>query len=177
MSCRLSGWMVFLFWLLGCSQSDTPETGAQTPSNTNKSISIPEPYRIEITGGKYRWHVRYPGPDGVLDSPDDIAVERDLHVPLGIEIELQLKSNDYVYLLSLPQFHLKQIAVPTLDFTLTFRSDEIGEFDLDGDEFCGDPHPELKGLLFVQSRAQFETWVREQESLQATKATESSDNR
>jgi cytochrome c oxidase subunit 2 len=175
MSSWLSRGIVFLLLPLpfGCSRSDTSQTVARTQPEAIESMSIPEPYQVEITGQKYRWHVRYPGPDGALDSPDDFTDERDVHVPVGVETVLQLRSADYVYLLSLPQFHLKEIAVPTLDFTLTLRPTAVGEYDLDGDEFCGDPHPELKGSLIVQSIPQFEDWVRQQSALSESKAGES----
>ena len=149
--------------MTGCSSSAcltslTPGNGA-APAN---EILIPQPYRIEITGDQYQWHVRYPGFDGVLATSDDVMTGPVVHVPENTEIIFQLKSTDFVYLLSLPQFRLKEIAVPGLDFSITFRPDTMGEFAREGDDLCGDSHPEMTGRLIVESRPQFVSWLRQQ---------------
>lgn len=160
-ACRFG---VFCFIVLpGCApQAVTPQSAAIVAVAEKPAVQISEPYSIEMSGNQFRWLVRYPGADGILRTADDVLSQRDVHIPVGITIDLKLKSNDYVYLLSLPEFRAKEVAVPTLEFSLQFRAEDIGEYTLDGDEFCGDPHPELKGRLFVESIEQFQDWIRHQ---------------
>ena len=151
---------------IGCSSSDWLPSFSFCSSDSSKSVTneilIPQPYRIEITGGQYRWKVRYPGFDGILSTSDDVIIGPTIHIPEDTEILFELKSTDFVYLLSLPHFHRKEIAVPGLDFSIKVHPDTIGEFALEGDDLCGDSHPEMNGRLIVESRPQFESWLRQQ---------------
>ena len=53
----------------------------------------PGPLLIQITGEEFTWQFRYPGPDGSLHTDDDIIKPgKELHLPLGIEIEVELTS-------------------------------------------------------------------------------------
>ena len=139
-------------------QQEAPVASAIPPVK----FEIREPLSIEMTGSHYRWQIRYPGADNPLLINDDVLTERHVHVPVGTNIRIVLKSDDYVYVLSFPEFGLKEIAVPSLEFCLTFRPTVLGQFALDGDELCGDPHPELRGQLIVESRDEFLTWLERQ---------------
>lgn len=118
--------------------------------------------RIEITGFEFQWHVRYPGPDGVLGTDDDVKDRQHVHVPQGRDVELVLHSRDYLYTLALPHASLKEIAVPDLTFSLRFTPEEVGSYELLGDQFCGYSHPDLMGELVVMTETDFERWSREQ---------------
>jgi cytochrome c oxidase subunit II len=147
----------------GCfSASSAHPASATSDSQSVATVQINEPYVIEITGGKYQWHVRYPGVDGILATTDDVLTQRDIHVPLDTDVELLLKSRDFVYSLALPEFKLREIAVPELALRMDFHPAKTGQYQLVGDEFCGDPHPELTGTLFVESTDQFKKWLVEQ---------------
>ncbi len=124
------------------------------------TAKIPEPFCIEMTGSNYRWHVRYPDSEGRFAEQNE-RTTRDIHVPDQTNVVLVLKSDDYVYTLELPQYQMKEIAVPKLEFRMEFRTPEAGRFPLLGDELCGDPHPELKGDLIVEPREQFLKWLKE----------------
>ena len=79
----------------------------------------PGPLRIQITGEEYTWQFRYPGPDGELQTDDDITkLGKELHLPLGMEVEIELTSRDYIYTFALPHLDLHQVAVPDLTFAL-----------------------------------------------------------
>lgn len=150
----------------GCSDTSdrVPDSYSATSLGSPSSPAvILEPYCIEVTGHEYRWEVRYPGADGLLATDDDLLTLRNVHVPQGTDVILLLKSLDYVYVMALPHFGLKEMAVPTLEFRMSFQSNEVGEFVLLGDELCGDPHPELKGHLIVEPRDRFLIWLNLQE--------------
>ena len=122
----------------------------------------PGPLRIQITGEEYIWQFRYPGPDGALNTADDIVkLGKELHLPLGIEIELELTSRDYIYTFALPHLDLHQVAVPDLTFALAFTPQTTGVFAFVGDQMCGFEHESLNGRVVVEPPAAFVAWLAE----------------
>ena len=165
--CRIAVWLLITLLFNGCfdgsfSQSQVPVGHENNASVEGNPVQIPEPYTIEITGTDYRWRVRYPGIDGLLATNDDVIRFRDVHIPTETNVELVLKSADFVYGLALPEFQKREIAVPNLEFRVCLRPTVSGTYALNGDEFCGDPHPELTGVLIVESRERFQQWLVQQ---------------
>ena len=149
----------------GCFDKGRPVTDTRAVTLRGSPLTtsvIHEPYCIEVTGHEYRWEVRYPGVDGLLATDDDLMTVRNVHVPQETDVVLLLKSLDYVYVMALPKFGLKEMAIPTLEFRMSFHPQEAGQFALLGDELCGDPHPELKGHLIVEPREHFLAWLHRQ---------------
>jgi len=116
----------------------------------SSALPISEPYRIEVTGNDHRWEVRYPGA---------VRTGRSGHVPVATHVIFVLKSKDYVYTLGIPQYGLKEIAVPDLEFQMEFRPSAAGRFSLLGQELCGDPDGDFQGQLIVEPRDQFARWL------------------
>ena len=120
----------------------------------------PEPLHIEVTGENYAWQFRYSGPDGSLQTADDICVPGpDLHLPVDWDIELEFTSRDYIYVFALPLLQLNQVAVPELAFELAFKTEVAGVFAFAGDQICGISHESLNGHLVVESPAAFVAWL------------------
>ena len=120
----------------------------------------PGPLRIQITGEEYIWQFRYPGPDGTLQTDDDIIKPgKELHLPLGMSIELELTSRDYIYTFALPHLDMHQVAVPDLTFALAFTPQTSGAFAFVGDQMCGFKHESLNGHVVVESPAAFVDWL------------------
>ena len=150
-------WLTILH-LVGCGHHSTDKP--ETTSPDNRAVHHRAgPLVVEVTGSDYQWHLRYPGADGRLGTPDDIHAVRHPHVPVQTETRFRLNSRDYLYKFAVPRLNLKEIAVPDLTFTLEFVVDETGEIEFRGDQFCGYSHPELSGTLFVESPKDFEAWL------------------
>jgi cytochrome c oxidase subunit 2 len=115
------------------------------------SEASPTGYEVEVVGKDRQWTARYPGPDGTLHSPDDLVTPGQIHVPQGVPVTLHLKSEDRLYLFSLPHEDLSEIAVPGLAFTLNFTPERSGEFPLMGGQLCGIPN-QRHGTLHVLPR-------------------------
>ena len=121
---------------------------------------LPQPLRIQITGEEFTWQFRYPGPDGTLQTADDITKPgQELHLPLGLAVELELTSRDYIYTFALPHLDIQQVAVPDLTFALAFTPRETGVFVFVGDQMCGFEHESLNGRVVVESAAAFVAWL------------------
>jgi cytochrome c oxidase subunit 2 len=104
---------------------------------------------IEMTGQDYSWRIRYAGPDGRFETQDDFHVARQLVAPVDSEIEIQLKSNDYIYSLEAPHADKRVIAVPDMTFCLRFEASTLGRFVLPEEQFCSYAHPDLVATLTV----------------------------
>jgi len=107
---------------------------------------------VEVTGDDFNWYFRYPGPDGVLGTSDDRHSMQNLFLPDNSNVDLKLISNDYVYMFSLPELGMREIAVPGLSFELQFTTRDEQILDLMGDQMCGFAHESLIGKVYVQNQ-------------------------
>lgn len=165
-SSLLSAGLLLTLTSESCTRSLQPgfESAGSATSVAAEKVSpavpkIPEPYRIQVTGSINGWQVRYPNASGRLETETDVPAVRDIHVPLDANVVIDLKSSDYVYLIAIPHFGLKEIAVPGLEFQIEFRLHEAGQFELIGEELCGEPHSELQGSLIVEPEERFLDWL------------------
>lgn len=132
--------------LISCSQSQ------KTP-NKIKSITI------NVTGDNYNWIFRYPGQDGLMGNSDDFFSKQNLYLPNNSLVTLHIESKDYLYSFGLPDYGLKQIAVPGLNHKLSFNTNTAGTTRLIGDQFCGFSHESLKGTVhIVDQNVDFYEW-------------------
>ena len=95
-----------------------------------------------------------------MHTDDDIIKPgQELHLPLGLAVELELTSRDYIYTFALPHLDLHQVAVPDLTFALAFTPQTTGAFAFVGDQMCGFEHESLNGRVVVESPAAFVAWL------------------
>ena len=66
----------------------------------------PHQLEIEVQAEQFAWNIRYAGPDGTLDTPDDLQTINQLHIPVGQVVLVRLKSKDVIHSLFLPQFRI-----------------------------------------------------------------------
>jgi cytochrome c oxidase subunit 2 len=124
------------------------------------------PPTVEVTARQFEWRLRYPGADGVIGTPDDIHHVNDLHIPVDTDVMVHLKSMDVLHSFFLPNLRIKQDAVPGHVIPVWFRAKETGTFDLVCAELCGWGHYKMKGRLTVQSRPEYEDWLRQMHQAQ-----------
>ena len=121
------------------------------------------PLRIEARGSDRDWNFSYLGPDGTLDTADDIKSRGEMNLPVGAEVVINLRSDDFIYVFSCPDLGLKEIAVPDLEFSISFTAERPGEFNLLMDPMCGFrlPPGETMGRIKVAGANDFRQWLRE----------------
>lgn len=132
---------IFLFCaalLPACNVADTPPA--------------PGAITVDVTGDDFNWHFRYPGTDGVLGTDDDKHSVQNLYLPENTQVKLKLHSKDYLYSFALPDFDVKEIAVPDMDFELNFHTGSEASLPLLGDQFCGFSHKSLMGEVRIQNQ-------------------------
>jgi cytochrome c oxidase subunit 2 len=128
------------------------------------------PVTAEITGRQFNWDVRYPGNDGELYTPDDIfRYDGEIHLPMGEEVLLLIKSSDVLHSFFLPNVRMKQDVVPGMSQYMWFKVTETGEFDIVCAELCGWGHYKMKGRVTFQAREDYDKWLAEKYAEQEAK--------
>ena len=100
---------------------------------------------VRIVAQQWAWSFVHPGPDGKLDTPDDIRTVDELHLEVGKNYHYLLEARDVLHSLSIPVFRLKQDAIPGRVVTGWFRPTVTGEHDIQCAEICGVGHGLMPG--------------------------------
>jgi cytochrome c oxidase subunit 2 len=117
---------------------------------------------VQITAKQFNWEILYPGPDGKFDTDDDKMMENDLHVPVNEVVRVRLTSKDVIHSFFVPQFRLKQDAVPGRVIEIWFQATQPGVYELPCAELCGFGHSGMLGHVTVQSAEEYQSWIKEQ---------------
>lgn len=177
---------------------------------------------IELYAKQFDWTARYPGKDGKLGESeyrqisgsnsvgmdtadvfgyDDILVKNEFHIPVGREIELNMRSRDVIHSAYLPHFRVQMNCVPgmitTFKFTPTKTTAEMKkdpyvvkmmaginaqraksgkeavEFDyiLLCNKICGASHYNMQMNLIVDTEADYNSWIAKQKIFKTVVAT------
>jgi cytochrome c oxidase subunit 2 len=144
--------------------------------NYEKAENHAKAVRVEVNAHQWAWDFRYPGLDGKFNTRDDVVVLNRLRVPVNRPVILQLAAVDVIHSFSLPNFRVKQDAVPGMVNRLWFQAKETGEYAIACQQHCGINHYLMKGVLEVMPEAQYDAWA-EQASEAATRAYDPNDTR
>lgn len=127
---------------------------------------VAKPPLVQVTGRQFEWRMRYAGKDRVIGTRDDIFAINELHLPVGEEAVIAIKSDDVLHSFFLPNARIKQDLVPGMKQFVWFRPLKTGEFDIVCAELCGWGHYKMKGRMTVESRSEFDAWLEEAEAAQ-----------
>lgn len=124
------------------------------------STSMKEAKEIaRVTARQFEWRMTYPGPDGVFDTIDDFESNSVLVIPANTPVKIRLESKDVLHSFFLPNFRIKQDAVPGMSIPVWFEGRKIGEYDLVCAELCGWGHYKMKARIVVKSPADYREWL------------------
>ena len=126
--------------------------------------------QIEVTAEQFAWNVRYAGADNKFDTPDDVVTLNQLHFPVGQPIIVTLQSKDVIHSFFLPEFRVKQDAVPGLSTRIWFEGTRTGHWEIACAELCGLGHYRMKGFVTVETPEEFQKWLAEQAASSAAPA-------
>jgi len=134
----------------------------------------------ELWASQFDWRTRYPGEDGELGTVDDFEHAFELVVPADTDVVFRLRSRDVIHSFFVPEFRLKQDALPGHTIPVWFRAAlrpeevERGEssYDLVCAELCGWGHYKMAGSVRVMRRDLFDAWMAETEAAWFSNGTE-----
>jgi cytochrome c oxidase subunit 2 len=112
--------------------------------------------------------VTYPGPDGKFGTADDKTFLDEMHVPVAKKIHVTLKSQDVIHSFFVPQFRIKQDAVPGREIAAWFDALKPGKYEWPCAELCGFGHSGMRGWVYVHTPEEYARW--EAENLKAESA-------
>ncbi len=138
---------------------------------------------IDVTAEQFQWNFHYAGPDGQfgrtdtklitstnfigLDkndptAKDDVVSLNQMHVPVGKPVRVRLHSKDVIHSFFLPNFRMKQDAVPGMGIEVWFTPTAAGQYEIACAELCGLGHYRMRAFLTVEpSQDAFNKWQEE----------------
>ncbi|MEW6465350.1 MAG: cytochrome c oxidase subunit II [Pseudomonadota bacterium] len=150
---------------------------------------------IKVTGYQWKWGYDYIRGEGegigfisTLDTNqriqsaegkpqgDDylLKVDNPLVVPVGKKIRIITTANDVIHAWAVPQFGVKQDAIPGFVRDTWFRAEKTGDFYGQCQELCGKEHAYMPIHVRVLSQADYTRWVDDQKKKLAAAADDPS---
>lgn len=139
---------------------DAPERGTVSPriGPTPENAGQPPELVVNVTGMQYAWIFTY---------PDSGVVASELHLPTDREVLLNISANDVLHAFWVPEFRLKQDAVPGRQTELRFTPNKVGEYPVICAELCGAYHGAMKTKTIVETPQDFNEWIASQTAAMA----------
>lgn len=145
---------------------------------------------VEVLGSQWQWRYRFPGADGKLgrtdprfvnaanpfglDSEDALGQDdalvdaSELHLPLNKPIKVMLRAHDVLHDFYVPPFRARLNMVPGMVTTFWFTPTQLGQFEAMCAQLCGIGHANMRGLVVVESEADFTKWLSSKPSFATT---------
>lgn len=112
------------------------------------------PLTVDVMGLQYAWIFTYPQ-TGIVSG--------ELHIPVDEEVQLNITAADVLHAFWLPEFRIKQDAIPGRESQLRFTPTLVGDYPIICAELCGSYHGSMVTRLYVQTPEDYQTWVQEQQ--------------
>ncbi|MDF5715751.1 MAG: cytochrome c oxidase subunit II [Rhizonema sp. NSF051] len=126
-----------------------PEIGiGANPKRLNKPADVV----VNVTGMQFAWLFNY---------PDSNVSAGELHIPVGADVQLNLSAADVIHSFWVPQFRLKQDAIPGIPTELRFVATRLGTYPVVCTELCGGYHGSMRSSVVVQTPEEYESWLQE----------------
>ncbi len=123
-------------------------------------LDLPEADQtVRVISRQWAWIFEHPGPDGKLDTEDDIRTTEELHLQKGVTYHYELTSKDVLHSFSVPVFRLKQDAVPGRTIKGWFQPTKTGKFDIQCTEMCGIGHGLMPARLYIHDEESHLAWM------------------
>jgi len=117
-----------------------------------QQLGKPADLVVNVTGMQFAWLFNYPE-SGVSTG--------ELHVPVGADVQLNLSATDVIHSFWVPQFRLKQDAIPGIPTELRFVATKPGTYPVVCAELCGGYHGSMRSQVVVQTPEEFKNWLQE----------------
>ena len=123
---------------------------------------------VYVQGKKWMWKFAYPG------GPNGVDV---LRVPAGRPVRLLITSRDVIHSFFVPDFRLKQDAVPGRYSQIWFTAKEPGSHQVLCAEYCGIGHSAMLAEIVAMPPAEFDAWLAETRRASVVASQDSPDDR
>jgi cytochrome c oxidase subunit II len=110
---------------------------------------------INVSAQQFAWSFTYP-------ALDDRA-SGELVLEVGKPVKLILTAKDVIHSFWVPEFRMKQDAVPGVETTVPITPTKVGTFDVICTELCGLGHAVMRAQVRVLSAADYQAWAEGEE--------------
>jgi cytochrome c oxidase subunit II len=166
--------------------------------------NVPPPSQalmVQVTGEQFAWNIHYAGPDGkfgrtdikLLDlqsnplgldredpaAKDDVTTVNQMYLPVNKPVVVRLRSKDVIHSFGVPEFRVKQDAIPGLTIPIWFvpntttaemrtkKGKPDFQYEIACAQLCGLGHATMRGFVTVQTAEEFQKWMDEQVKVQS----------
>ena len=153
---------------------------------------------VHITAEQFAWNVRYAGPDGVFGktdiklidlqgnplgidrsdaaAKDDVTTLNQLYLPVNRPVIVKLRSKDVIHSFGVPEFRVKQDAIPGLTIPIWFIPNVTTaemrtrtgkpefQYEIACAQLCGLGHYRMRGFVTVLSTEEFQKWMDDEQA-------------
>jgi cytochrome c oxidase subunit 2 len=161
---------------------------------------------VHVTAEQFAWNVRYAGADGLFGKTDiklidlqanplgvdrsdpagkdDVVTLNQLYLPANKPIIVKLRSKDVIHSFGVPEFRVKQDAIPGLTipiwFVPTVTTAEMRtrtgnaefQYEIACAQLCGLGHYRMRGFVTVLAPDEFQKWMDEKVKEQIESASD-----
>lgn len=121
-----------------------------------------ESLTVQVVGQQWWWEYAYDlDGDGEYDD-DAVLTANDLVVPAGVEVNLDIHSNDVIHSYWIPRLNGKKDAVPGRTHPLQIQADEAGVYVGQCTEYCGLSHAYMRQRVVALPPDEFDAWLEDQ---------------
>jgi cytochrome c oxidase subunit 2 len=152
---------------------------------------------VHVTAEQFAWNVRYAGPDGAFGrtdiklidlqgnplgidrsdpaAKDDVTTLNQLYLPVNRPIIVKLRSKDVIHSFGVPEFRVKQDAIPGLTIPIWFVPNVTTaemrtrtgkpefQYEIACAQLCGLGHYRMRGFVTVLNTEEFQKWMDEEQ--------------
>ncbi len=139
---------------MAATLSDSPSVNiAQADMLMPAKERPPADVVINVMGLQYAWIFTY---------PETEITTSEMHLPIGKKVEIQMTASDVIHAFWIPEFRLKQDAIPGRESVFRFTPKTEGDYTLVCAELCGPYHGIMRSQVVVETPEAFEKWQQEQ---------------
>ncbi|MBD2509682.1 cytochrome c oxidase subunit II [Nostoc sp. ATCC 53789] len=147
---------------IAATLSDTSEaTTAPAPTigigASPQTLGKPADLVVDVKGIQYAW---------IFNYPDSGITSGELHIPVGADVQLNLSAQDVIHSFWVPNFRLKQDALPGIPTELRFVATKPGTYPVVCAELCGGYHGSMRTEVIVHTPEAYENWRTENQIAQ-----------
>jgi len=129
---------------------------------TLESVAAPRvapALEIDVTAYDWWWKIEYPDAD---DASRTFITANEIHIPVGVPVQIKLRSADVIHTFWVPQLAGKTEMIPGQINEQWIQADAPGVYRGQCSQFCGAQHAHMAFEVVAQPLAQFDAWRRAQ---------------
>lgn len=123
---------------------------------TMRTVNAAQPNAqpLIVTGHQWWWQYTYPD--------HQVVTANELHVPVGVPLQVSLESADVIHSFHVPQFGWMQDLVPGKTNSMSILVQRPGTFDGSCNQYCGLQHAWMRLRVVAEPPDQFNAWLQQQ---------------